>query len=73
MLTTQNTKSRTPQGSCHMKYTNLRNEEKRNKPSTPRYLTTRPNTTRNLPFCNCRMQLVFSCMRHMQLQIRLVA
>ncbi len=31
------------------------------------------NTTRNLPFCNCRMQLVFSCMRHMQLQIRLVA
>ncbi len=25
-------------------------------------------TTRNLPFCNCRMQLVFSCMRHMQLQ-----
>ncbi len=31
------------------------------------------NTTRNLPFCNYRMQLVFSCMRHMQLQIRLVA
>jgi hypothetical protein len=31
------------------------------------------DTTRNLSFCNCRMQLVFSCMRHMQLQIRLVA
>ncbi len=31
------------------------------------------DTTRNLPFCNCRMQLVFSFMRHMQLQIRLVA
>jgi hypothetical protein len=26
-----------------MKYTNLCNEEKRNKPSTPRYLITRPN------------------------------
>jgi hypothetical protein len=44
MFTTQNTKSKTPQGSCHMKYTNLCNEEKRNKPSTLRYLTTRPTT-----------------------------
>jgi hypothetical protein len=26
-----------------MIYTNLCNEEKKNKPSTPRYLTTRPN------------------------------
>jgi hypothetical protein len=43
MLTTQNTKSKTLQGPSHMKYTNLCNEEKRNKPSTPRYLTTRPN------------------------------
>ncbi len=30
-------------------------------------------TTRNLPFCNCLMQLVFSCMRHLQLEIRPVA
>jgi hypothetical protein len=43
ILTTQNTTSRTLQGSCHKKYTNLCNEKKRNKPSTPRYLTTRPN------------------------------
>jgi hypothetical protein len=43
MLTTQNITSRTPQGICHMKYTNLCNEEKRNKPLTPRYLTTKPN------------------------------
>jgi hypothetical protein len=43
MFTTQNTTSRTLQGSCHMKYTNLCNEEKRAKPSTPRYLTKRPN------------------------------
>jgi hypothetical protein len=43
MLTTQNTTSRTLQGSYHKKYINLCNEEKRNKPSTPRYLTTRPN------------------------------
>jgi len=43
MLLTQNTTSRTLQGSCHMKYTNLCNEEKRAKPSTPRYLTKRPN------------------------------
>jgi hypothetical protein len=28
MFTTQNTTSRTLQGSCHMKYTNLCNEEK---------------------------------------------
>jgi hypothetical protein len=28
MLTTQNTTSKTLQGSCLMKYTNLRNEEK---------------------------------------------
>jgi hypothetical protein len=28
MVTTQNITSRTPQGSCHMKYTNLCNEEK---------------------------------------------
>ncbi len=27
-------------------------------------------TTRNLAFCNCFMQLVSSCMRHMQLEIR---
>ncbi len=43
MLITQNTTSRTLQGACHMKYTNLCNEEKRTKPSTPRYLTKRPN------------------------------
>jgi hypothetical protein len=43
MLTTQNTTSRTLQGSCHMKYTNLCNEENRGKPSTPSYLTKRPN------------------------------
>jgi hypothetical protein len=43
MLTTKNTTSRTLQGSCHMKYTNLCNEEKRTKPSTPRYLTKIPN------------------------------
>jgi hypothetical protein len=35
--------SRIPQGSCHMKYTNLCNEEKRAKPSTLRYLTKRLN------------------------------
>jgi hypothetical protein len=45
MLTTQNITSRTPKGYSHMKYTNLCNEEKRHKPSTPRYLTTRPNHT----------------------------
>jgi len=43
MLTTQNTTSRTLQGSYHMRYTNLCNEEKRTKPLTPRYLTKRPN------------------------------
>jgi len=43
MLTTQNITSRTLQGFCDMKYTNLCNEEKRTKPSTPRYLTKRPN------------------------------
>jgi hypothetical protein len=43
MPTTQNITSRTLQGSYHMKYTNLCNEEKRTKPSTPRYLTTKPN------------------------------
>ncbi len=31
------------------------------------------NTTRNFGFCNCRMQLKFSCMRHIQLQICVVA
>jgi hypothetical protein len=30
-------------------------------------------TTRNLAFCNCLMQLVSSCMRHMQLEIRPIA
>jgi hypothetical protein len=43
MFTTQNITSRTPQGFCHMKYTYLCNEKKSNKPSTLRYLTTRPN------------------------------
>jgi hypothetical protein len=43
MLTTRNITSKTPQGFCHMKYTNLCNEEKRTKPSTPRYLTKRLN------------------------------
>jgi hypothetical protein len=43
MFTTQNITSRTPQGSYRMKYKNLCNEEKINKPSTPRYLTTKPN------------------------------
>jgi hypothetical protein len=43
MLTTWNITSKTPQGFCHMKYINLCNEEKRIKPSTPRYLTKRPN------------------------------
>jgi hypothetical protein len=43
MLITWNITSITPQGSCHMKYTNLCNEENRAKPSTPRYLTKRPN------------------------------
>ncbi len=43
MLTTQNITSRTPQGSSHMKYINLCNEKKRNKPSMPRYLTTTAN------------------------------
>jgi len=37
-LTTWNMTLRTPQGSRHMKYTNLCNEEKRTKPLTPRYL-----------------------------------
>jgi len=37
MFTTQNIASRTLQGSCHMKYTNFCNEEKKKtKPSTPR-------------------------------------
>jgi hypothetical protein len=43
MFTTQKITSRTPQGYCHMKFTNLCNEKKRNKPSTPKYLTTRLN------------------------------
>jgi hypothetical protein len=36
-------------------------------------LVTSVNTTRNFGFCNCRMQLKFSYMRHMQLQICVVA
>ncbi len=43
MFTTWNITSRTLQGSCHMKYTNLCNEGKKTKPLTPRYLTIRPN------------------------------
>jgi hypothetical protein len=44
MFTTWNITSRTPQGSCHMKYTNLCNEGKKKiKPSTPKYLTIKPN------------------------------
>jgi hypothetical protein len=43
MLTTWNITSKTLQGSCHMKYTNLCNEEKRAKQPTPRHLTKRPN------------------------------
>jgi hypothetical protein len=43
MLTTWNMTLRTPQGSHHMKYTNLCNEEKKTKPSTPRYLIKRLN------------------------------
>jgi len=43
MFTTRNITSRIPQGSCHMKYTNLCNEEKKAKPLTPSYLTERPN------------------------------
>jgi hypothetical protein len=43
MLTTWNITSKTPQGSCHMKYKNLCNEEKKAKSSTLRYLTKRPN------------------------------
>jgi hypothetical protein len=43
MFITQNITLRTPQGSYHMKYTTLCNEEKRTKPSTPNYLTKRPN------------------------------
>jgi hypothetical protein len=43
MLTTWNIISITPQGPCDMKYTNLCNEEKKAKPSTPRYLIKRPN------------------------------
>ncbi len=46
MLTTRNITLRTPQGSCHMKYTNLCNEEKKTKPSTPRYLI-KNQTTNN--------------------------
>jgi hypothetical protein len=47
MLTTQNITLRTPQGSCHMKYTNLCNEEKRNKPLTPVFnYKTKPQTTK---------------------------
>jgi hypothetical protein len=30
-------------------------------------------TTRNLAFCNCLLELVSSCMRHMQLEIRPIA
>jgi len=43
MLTTWNITSRTPQGSYHIKDTNLCNEKKKAKPSTPRYLTKRLN------------------------------
>jgi hypothetical protein len=43
MLTTWNITLRTPQGSCQMKYTNLCNEKKKTKPSTPTYLIKRPN------------------------------
>jgi hypothetical protein len=43
MLTTWNITSRTPQGFCHMKYTNLCNEEKRVKPTTLNNLTKIPN------------------------------
>jgi hypothetical protein len=43
MFTTWNITSKTPQGSYHMKCTNLCNEEKRSKPSTLRYLAKIPN------------------------------
>jgi hypothetical protein len=43
MFTTWNITSRTSQGSYHMKYTNLCNEENKAKPSTPKYLTKIPN------------------------------
>jgi len=43
MFITRNITSKTPQGACHMKYTNLCNEKKKGKPLTPRYLTKRPN------------------------------
>jgi hypothetical protein len=43
MFTTRNITSRTPQGFCPMKYTNLCNEKNIAKPTTPRYLITRPN------------------------------
>jgi hypothetical protein len=43
MFTTWNITLKTPQGSCHMKYTNLCNEEKKAKPSIARYLTKRLN------------------------------
>jgi hypothetical protein len=50
MLTTQNITSRTPQGSYHIKYTNLCNEEKKANSSTPRYLITRPNLSQPKPW-----------------------
>jgi hypothetical protein len=43
MLTTWNITSRTPQGSCHLKYTNLCNEKNGAKPTTPKYLIKKPN------------------------------
>jgi hypothetical protein len=43
ILTTWNIISRTFQGSCHIKDTNLCNEEKRAKPLTPRYLIEKLN------------------------------
>ncbi len=43
MLTTQNITSKTLQNFYHMKYTNLCNEKKKAKPSTPRYLCRNPS------------------------------
>jgi hypothetical protein len=70
LFTTQNITSKTPQGSYHMKYTKLCNEEKRAKPSTPRYLTTRPHQ-KNQTNINKESNLVKMSQPHFETSVKM--
>jgi hypothetical protein len=47
MLTTRNITSRTSRGSCHMKYTNLCNEKKKNQTINTKVFNLKDQTTNN--------------------------